>query len=445
MNKFVLRTAILAAWAAPGLFQPSSAQCSDPSRCPESLSTTCIQVLDHCTNRPLGGVTFKTNPGGQVLPTQQDSSGCYQILAPIDSNTVLAPAKDDDNPLRNVSTYDMVLISQHIYGIAPLTSPYKLIAADASKSGSITTFDLLLFRKLLLGLITELPNNTTWRFIDAKYVFEDPQNIYDFPEVKSVKDIVAGSGADFYGIKIGDVNCGSAAVGLADRLIMTDQNLRPGEIISVPITLAETRKWYGMQWAFQIDTNRLEVLEVRQGQGLLGSFTSHQPDPGTVRFIGVNGVGETILSGQPLFTLRVRAKTASRLSRDIALSDKVLAPEAYPVTGAPVIPLQLTFQRRPGFVVAPGSNGVATQFAVAVPNPTAAGATVAVELSEATELRLEVFDLTGRCTLRQSVAAARGAQNIEIPAKAMPGAGVYIWRLLDAETPMAHGRLVKSE
>ncbi|MEZ4931408.1 MAG: hypothetical protein R2788_04655 [Saprospiraceae bacterium] len=55
-----------------------------------------------------------------------------------------------------------------------LDSPYKMIAADANKSNSITTFDLVQIRKLILFINTDLPNNTSWRFVDKAYAFSNP-------------------------------------------------------------------------------------------------------------------------------------------------------------------------------------------------------------------------------------------------------------------------------
>lgn len=49
-------------------------------------------------------------------------------------------------------------------GIKPLNSPYKMIAADANHSNSITTFDVVEIRKLILGIYSKFPNNTSWRF-----------------------------------------------------------------------------------------------------------------------------------------------------------------------------------------------------------------------------------------------------------------------------------------
>jgi len=139
-----------------------------------------------------------------------DTSGVYVVKnsVPLAATFVIAPEKDD-NPLNGVTTYDLVLISKHILGIEPLTSPYKMIAADANKSGSITTFDIVEIRKLILGIYTELPNNTSWRFVDKAFQFPNLNNPFQtqFPETISVGDAMASQiGEDFVGVKIGDVN-----------------------------------------------------------------------------------------------------------------------------------------------------------------------------------------------------------------------------------------------
>ncbi len=121
----------------------------------------------------------------------------------------LIPARNND-PLNGVTTYDLTLISKHILGITPLDSPYKIIAADANQDGKVTTFDMLILRKLILGNIDELPNGKSWRFIPANYVFPNPNdpNNPPFPEkitVSNTYDYITGS-YQFLGIKIGDVN-----------------------------------------------------------------------------------------------------------------------------------------------------------------------------------------------------------------------------------------------
>ena len=63
-------------------------------------------------------------------------------------------------------------------------------------------------RRLILGQITEFPDNNSWRFVDATYTFEDtPFEVEPFPELIEINainhDII---GTTFIGVKIGDLN-----------------------------------------------------------------------------------------------------------------------------------------------------------------------------------------------------------------------------------------------
>ena len=63
------------------------------------------------------------------------------------------------------------------------------------------------------------------------------------------------------------------------------------------------------------------------------------------------------------------------------------------------------------------------------PNPTAGGAVLHVQISQATQLELEIFDLNGRAVFRSPYPAAGGRQTIEVPASAFPQPGLYFWRI----------------
>jgi hypothetical protein len=158
------------------------------------------ETADGVSNVKIGNV-FSQSAGQYVM---NDLPGC-------DSVTV-KPYRND-NPLNGLTTFDLVLISKHILGIEPLGSPYKLIAADANKSGSVTTADIIAFRKLILGIDTTLANNTSWRFIDQSYAFPNQFNPFSPPPPES-KTVQTGadniSDVNFKAVKIGDVN-GTAA------------------------------------------------------------------------------------------------------------------------------------------------------------------------------------------------------------------------------------------
>ena len=141
--------------------------------------------------------------------------GVYDFLSivPVGANFTITPSKND-NPLNGVTTYDLVLVSKHILGVEPLGDPLKMIAADVNHSGSITTFDIVETRKLILGIYQEFNNNTAWRFIDKDQIFSNPQNPFTdtLRESISVTEAVSNMlDLDFWGIKTGDVNYSAVA------------------------------------------------------------------------------------------------------------------------------------------------------------------------------------------------------------------------------------------
>ena len=149
----------------------------------------------------IGSFWFSWDPGNWMTYGGMVPSAGYQYE--------VVPSRND-RPLNGVTTFDLTLISKHLLGTEPLDSPYKMIAADANQDGKITTFDIVVLRKLILGLTSELPNGKSWRFIPKSYVFPSPNNPFGevFPEkisVPNTEEYTTGV-FNFIGIKIGDLN-----------------------------------------------------------------------------------------------------------------------------------------------------------------------------------------------------------------------------------------------
>src|SRR5690606_16217771 len=90
-------------------------------------------------NQGVEGVDVQVNGG--LFSAMADLSGDFTFNGlPAGGDYTVAPMLDE-NPGNGVTTYDLVLISRHILGIQTLNSPYKVIAADANKSNSVTTLD----------------------------------------------------------------------------------------------------------------------------------------------------------------------------------------------------------------------------------------------------------------------------------------------------------------
>ena len=155
-------------------------------------------------------------------------------------------------PLNGVSTFDLVLISKHILGITPFDSPYKYIAADVNKSGTVTAFDMVQVRQLILNIKTEFSQNDSWRFVDASHDFAasttNPaaQNFAEFLDINQLSQDMTD--VDFIGVKIGDINGNAAAnslLGAESRTTngsltfnVADRFVEAGETVTVDFTSA---------------------------------------------------------------------------------------------------------------------------------------------------------------------------------------------------------------
>lgn len=165
-------------------------------------------------DEPLPDVQVSISGVGYMEETNEQ--GQFSIAMPNSDDYTVVPHLDS-SPANGLSTFDLVLVSRHILQITPLDSPYKLIAADANNSGSITTLDVIQIRRVILNQDPEFPNNLSWRFVDADYVFPDPANpwLEPFPEVFNLNNATPAEYGNihFVAVKIGDVN-NSASVNL---------------------------------------------------------------------------------------------------------------------------------------------------------------------------------------------------------------------------------------
>lgn len=191
-----------------------------------------------------------------------DSSGFFYLPdVPEGTSADLIPALDT-NWINGVSTFDLLLISKHILGIAPLDSPYKLIAADANRSKSITTLDIVELRKVILGITDLVPGNTSWRFVPSDFVFPNVQNPFQtvFPEKREIVNLAANRDSlNFIGIKIGDINGNANASEPRNAIDSLDLFLNAYNKDAV-IVMPELISAEGLQFELNWDTTILKTL-----------------------------------------------------------------------------------------------------------------------------------------------------------------------------------------
>lgn len=172
----------------------------------------CSQAM--CSGAMMEEVAFFVNGTSNFAPPfaffdLSNASGCFELFnnVPI-ASTFTVSAEKDDNPLNGVTSYDLELISRHIHGIQPFTEPWQWVAADANRDGLVTLEDSVELSKLMLGIYSELPNNTSWRFVPSGYQFPSPNPLSQpIPDTISVANILSSMDTLFLSIKIGDLNC----------------------------------------------------------------------------------------------------------------------------------------------------------------------------------------------------------------------------------------------
>ncbi len=144
---------------------------------------------------------------GKTIDTT-DNAGLYaHSLFPSETAVIKAYKNNDLAKANGVSAIDLLLIQGHILGKNNLNSPYKLIAADVNNDGFITTIDLLLIKRLILGIDSTFKGNRLWAFVDSSYTFPNPTNPFPYKDsivVSKPKSNLANQ--SFIGIKLGDVN-----------------------------------------------------------------------------------------------------------------------------------------------------------------------------------------------------------------------------------------------
>jgi len=397
---------------------------------------------------------FETLPGA-VQPistnyTQNIVDSCYTFH--IDhipfGNDYQATIRGErpNGPHEGVTTYDLVLISKHILDIEPFTSVYQTVAADVNKSGSVTAFDIVEIRKLILGIYDSFPHVPAWRITRP---VANPSQVANFSALKdtyqitltNLQDDLTFQNLHFVGIKYGDVN-GTASLtgepGADDRysarplLLRTDDRwLEAGEEASVTFNLADPAMLQGWQLALEADPARLHILGV---EGLPDDhFTLYGNE---LRALWAEGNGALFDEENTVFTLKIKSLQATKISEGLFLNAEKLRPEIYTArsNGVPDRhPLLLHFGEN--------THASATFFAPR-PNPFAVETSFEILLQNAAPLQLEVFDLNGRRVFSETYDMEQGFQTLRLPASALLGKGVYGYRLKVGEA-VSSGKLVR--
>lgn len=351
-------------------------------------------------NAPIPDVSLQVD--APSFDTTMAVSGTYSLsnVAHLrNANYRLKPVKTD-NPLNGISTLDLALISKHILGLEVFKCPWQLLAADINCNGSISTFDVVTGRKLILGILDTLPCGS-WRFSSAG-------------DTASKGNCVA-----FQGVKVGDVNAGpncpvAEPIPADDRnrtvfsLYVEDQPLKKGVAYRIPLNAGGEGGLSAFQFRLQLAPQAAQ-LDRLEGAGYLTDFSGDmyhgggRANDGLTSVVWYAGEAVSAKAHQPLLWLNLTATEDVALREVLRVVPLGLNPEWYDENGdAHPIELQwyTTNQRLAGVSIAP--------------NPNAGVFWLGFSAEKEETTTIQVFDLQGKMVFEQPYSAHSGHNSFEI-------------------------------
>lgn len=401
--------------------------------------------------RPIEGVTLTILSGegreGKIIPEKRD------------------------HLLEGVTILDLILICKHIIGLEPLESPYQIIASDVDLSGTIAPYDVLLLRRLILGIYDNedsMQNNDwplshaqSWRFVSKNFSLNDPLQS-SFPEYLNGFPSPSLE-VEFVAIKTGDVldealvasnptvtsNDGPAPKPNLEtfHLFAPNKSLESGAYLTLPLYAQTDALLNAWQMGIRFDHQALEFVGVSLGdipRLKQDNFGLTKVSQGEIRALWMANLGDEydfVRPGQVMFYLTFRAKTnVADISKLLRTDDDLLRGIGYATDKS-----AYRFEISPSREIKERANfEEASDLAVLCrPNPSAEGFTLDVTLPEASKVRLVVYDAFGRRMLFREMMLTEGQQSLAITEASLWPAGVYRWDLRAGKILRSKGHAVK--
>ncbi len=371
----------------------------------------------------------------------------------------IVPFKTDQR-LSGITTFDLALMSRHVLGLEVFNSPYKKVAADVNKDGSIDGTDILLIRRLILRVDTVFRYTPAWVFIPKTYKL--PQNA---PRLDSIPQAYYFNAFtpnlpnpfQFTLVKMGDVNNSfhdtttlPAALtfrGMPNSLVLNSENinLEKGKSYEIALNCAEMSQFVTLQGTFSFDTEgntspNTQGVSPRSNRPLSANPVSLTSETLTdfneqniniinnkISFSWNDAVNKNFKADETVFKLKFTAKTDGRLSDVLKLTDEVTENIVY-TEGGEASKLVLHFSE-------PSKDFRVHQNQ---PNPFVTETTVKIEIlneKEAqTRTKYTVFDETGHLVFENTQLFKSGIHLLRLNVNEMglSKAGIYF---LKVETP----------
>jgi hypothetical protein len=307
-----------------------------------------------------------------------------------------------------------------------------MIAADANNSESITVFDIVTLRRLILHIDDELTANTSWRFVDATYAFNNPANPFgeSFPEYADL-DGSTTAPVNFVAIKVGDVNGShtpNALLGTDTRsfdgklaLQVEDASIKAGEQFTVDFRAKDFNDIAGYQFSLGFDNSSVEFVDVVTAlEGLeLNNFGLSKLSEGVITTSWNSNKGINKENDAVIISVTFQANADVDVKDIVSINSRYTESEAY--NGSDLLDVVLEFN---GQEVASGF-----ELYQNTPNPFKAETTIGFNLPQAESVTLTVYDVSGRVLRLMEIDGAKGFNSVNFSREGINATGVLYYQV----------------
>jgi len=405
---------------------------SMPGACEDGDGSSRIDVAGNIyteDNRMLSeiAVNIENNSLGNMGENATDLEGHYlfENLEAMADYSIYAT--NDVDYLNGVSTLDLVAIQRHILGLELLDSPFKLIAADANSSESISAIDLVELRKLILGIYTDLPSNDSWRFVDASYTFTDPNRPWPFKESIVLNELADNAmNNHFIAVKIGDVNHSvnienfQGSIGQRSDnhgfISIEDADFVRSEKLTIPVR-AEFNELVGMQLELNYNHELLEFVGIESGILKINESNYTMVQNGKI-LISWNDANSNHVRSKEIFNLVFIAKeNDSVINADITVNNQGFTSEFYTSNlESNDLDLITNSKIEDDFVLLQNE-----------PNPFSGSTMISFYLPDNDRVTLSLVDVSGKVVYTEQFQKNKGMNLIELSADQISESGLLYY------------------
>lgn len=359
----------------------------------------------------------------QTVTTSE--SGIFELNLPKGIGYTISFAKEDD-PANGLTTFDILLVRKHILGITPFDKDWQHLAADMNKSGSVSAFDMVNMRQIILGITEGEYADNPWRYMPVGGASINGDNPEDISLTEGILIPTLAENIttlDFIAIKMGDLN-GSVQVGgftkADDRkhkeplvFNLKDQYVKSGETISVAIPATSLQDIQSLQFGLIFDG--LTLLEIENGQGQ-NEHIAQNIDQEVL--ISWDKYSASKNKDSDLFTLKFAVETTGYLSEIISLSNSILTEAVNENEEFSKVALNFEPIAANNFKLYQNT-----------PNPFTESTKIGFDLNQKSKVLLEIFNLQGALLQQIKGTYEQGYHELPIQKSALKGNGVLLYQL----------------